>query len=862
MEANCLTTQKALAAGTDPQQFRIEVDPRSRMFDGANPDRPPMPPDDPTSHRYMQCVDGKKGAKYYRNAPRTNIVENPAWKSYLPRDEQGRVVLNTSDAVRMALVNDPGYQSNLEELYLSALDVSFERFRFDAQFFGGSSIFYTSDGKVRSGTGNSSSELVVAPSRPGNRFRVEKLNAMGGEFVVGMANSLVWQFSGPNDYSGTTVLDFSLVQPLLRGAGRIRVLERLTISERALLANVRTMERYRGGYYLNIVTGRDPGQGPSRRGGFFGGAGLEGFSGVGGGGFGRVGGFGFFGFGGGQNFVSGAGAAGAGGYLGLLQQYQQLENQRATVAALRDSVLQLEASYDAGRIDRFQVDLARQALYNTQSQLLSNEALYQATLDNFKITMGLPPDIEVVIRDDTLDRFKLLDRDLTKLQLSASETAEKLREQPSPSGGGQGEGEANLALLPHPGPLPEGEGVAQPAEIVPTPQPTPDDLRLLAQAKQAQREGADWLVTLTRDREGLTQVLPSRRKHLQQIGARPEVAEAQINPLLFSPEQLDKRVAGLDKDIAEFTRRFEKLSTELAELTKIVHSLSKSERDQLGRLTKEYSSQLLELSILLARVRLDAIDIEPTELSSEDALAIASNFRLDWMNARASLVDSWRLIHFNANDLRSNLDVVFTGDIANTGQNPFNLNHENGRLRVGLQFDAPLTRLAERNVYRQSLIEYQQARRSYYRFIDRTYQVLRQTLRQIRLNEINFEIRREAVLVAIAQVDITQLRLSEPPKPEVEPEFGATTARDLVQALGDLLVAQNDFLSVWVNNEVQRFNLEFDLGLMQLDSQGLYQPLGIPLAEIVAEVHRAGPVCEPEPVLVETVGPELQMPPQ
>ena len=242
-EANCLTTQKALAAGSDPQQFRIEVDPRSRMFDGANPDSPPMPPDDPTSHRYMQCVDGKKGAKYYRKAPRTNIVENPAWKSHLPRDEQGRVVLNTSDAVRMALVNDPGYQSNLEELYLSALDVSFERFRFDAQFFGGSSIFYTADGKVRSGTGNSSSELVVAPSRPGNRFRVEKLNAMGGELVVGMANSLVWQFSGPNDYSGTTVLDFSLVQPLLRGAGRIRVLERLTISERALLANVRTMER-------------------------------------------------------------------------------------------------------------------------------------------------------------------------------------------------------------------------------------------------------------------------------------------------------------------------------------------------------------------------------------------------------------------------------------------------------------------------------------------------------------------------------------------------------------------------------------------------------------------------------------------
>ena len=82
-----------------------------------------------------------------------------------------------------------------------------------------------------------------------------------------------------------------------------------------------------------------------------------------------------------------------------------------------------------------------------------------------------------------------------------------------------------------------------------------------------------------------------------------------------------------------------------------------------------------------------------------------------------------------------------------------------------MQFDAPLTRLAERNIYRQSLIEYQQARRNYYQFRDRVSQGLRSTLRQVRLNEINFELRRAAVLVAISQVDLTQLRLSEPPQP-------------------------------------------------------------------------------------------------
>ena len=208
---------------------------------------------------------------------------------------------------------------------------------------------------------------------------------------------------------------------------------------------------------------------------------------------------------------------------------------------------------------------------------------------------------------------------------------------------------------------------------------------------------------------------------------------------------------------------------------------------------------------------------------------IARANRRDWANSRAALVDQWRLIHFNANDLRSAVDIVLEGDIGNVGQNPFDLNGSNGRLRAGLQFDSPTSRVAERNVYRQSLIEYQQARRDYYQFVDRVHQGLRSTLRQVRLNEVNFELRREAVLVAIAQVDLTQLRLSEPPKPGEEEVFGNTTARDLVQALGDLLSAQNDLLSVWVNNRVQRYNLELDLGVMLVDAEGLRVEIDGPL---------------------------------
>jgi hypothetical protein len=166
------------------------------------------------------------------------------------------------------------------------------------------------------------------------------------------------------------------------------------------------------------------------------------------------------------------------------------------------------------------------------------------------------------------------------------------------------------------------------------------------------------------------------------------------------------------------------------------------------------------------------------------------------------------------------------------GDNPLAFRGTNGRLRVGLEFDAPVTRLAERNVYRQSLIEYQQARRDYYRFRDGVHSGIRDTLRQMRVDQLNFELRRAAVHVAITQVDLARLRLSEPARPVAattpgtpttpggQSQFGDTVARDLVQALIDLLNVQNDFLSVWVDHEVQRLQLDFDLGIMELDASG------------------------------------------
>ena len=139
---------------------------------------------------------------------------------------------------------------------------------------------------------------------------------------------------------------------------------------------------------------------------------------------------------------------------------------------------------------------------------------------------------------------------------------------------------------------------------------------------------------------------------------------------------------------------------------------------------------------------------------------------------------------------------------------------------MGVRFDAPFTRLLERNNYRQVLIDYQQARRGYYQFVDRVSQQLRDNIRSADLNELNFETRRVAVLSAITQVvlnDEIQTLNEERGQPQ-----GITAARDTVQALSDLQDAQDAFMGVWITYEVNRRFVDYNLGTMQLDEFGVW----------------------------------------
>ena len=372
-------------------ELGIEMDSRSRYFDPYNPDCSPMPPDDPTAHRYMHCVDGMKGWKHWDDLGVRSDIENPQWRvrlaEYTELAEDGEIKLDVDSAVRLAYMHAPLHQRSLETLYLSSLDVTGERFRLDTQFFGGTAVDYQHQGNVSPSTiafDPTAGRYVIAG--PFSRLESNRLNvvsdlqasrrlATAGEVLIGFANTFAFEFTGGNVSLASSLANFSFIQPLLRGGGRHIALEQLTLSERRLLANLRAYSQFRQGFFTQVVIGELGVSGPER--------GnpdtvMQSFSGVG----------------------------GTGGYLGLLQQAQQIRNTEDNLRLQLRTRDRLEALYDNELIDIVQVDQFRQNIEVTRSTLLDQTNGLELAIDNYKTQiLGLPSDLQSMLTSNLSKAF-------------------------------------------------------------------------------------------------------------------------------------------------------------------------------------------------------------------------------------------------------------------------------------------------------------------------------------------------------------------------------------------------------------------------------------------------------------------------
>lgn len=775
--------------------YGIEVDPRSRYYDTYDPDHSPMPRDDPSSHRYMRCVDGKKGWKHWhRNGDRI-AMENPTWREsldeYIEIGEDGAVKLDVDSAIRLAYIHSPFHQRQLETLYLSALDVAAERFRLDCQFFGGYDTRYAHNGSLIP-AGLSYSPLlkrfVITPAIDGegienNRLTVgrpfgadpallaKKRFATAGELLVGFANSFVFEFTGGDANLASSLANFSFIQPLLRGAGRDVALEQLTLEERNLLANLRAYGQFRQGFYTQVAIGELGVSGPQRSGA---GTNLQSFSGLG----------------------------GVGGYLGLLQQVQQIRNAEDNLSLQLRTLARLEALLENDLTDLVQVDQFRQDVETARAGLLVDHNLLELGLDRFKTnTLGLPPDLPIELDDSLIRQFQLVPNEANVIQDSIVALQRNL---------------GSLPDLPEVTAIERALGAA--AALV-------EPVRRLFEGTRA-------------DIARMDVAMPTREQAMD---------EEKKEKLQLEREKLGKRFADLEQEYNAMTVALKSLQDELSEPTR------GETVEELIEWVAVYLQLVDRLALIPARARLEAITVEPIELECDNALQIALANRLDFMNGRAALVDRWRLIQVNADTLQSVVNITAGGDIRTARNNPVSFRAPTGSLRLGLEFDAPFTRLLERNAYRESLIEYQRSRRSLIQSRDALHLGLRALLRQIEQLRQNLEIQRGAVTIAIRRVDQTQRLLNPPrhaPQPGARPPINPTMAINLLSAQSSLRVTQNSFLSVWLNYYAARMRLYRELGVLKLDPEGLWIE------------HPIGRIEPPAPAGIDDQSPEeLPLPP-
>jgi hypothetical protein len=794
-EADFLVKQKSTDRRWELCDLDVYQDPRGRHFDPNNPDRPPKPTDDPTSLQIMQSLYGKHAMRKWLRDGVSGDVVNPMWLSLVPTYSRvlpdGTIVFDIPTANLMGRIHSRDYQRSLEEVYLSALDVAFERFRFAVQYFGGTdNRFFNSGNEATAVLGR----FRQAPRRDGvsalgttSNFGFSRRFAAGGQFVASIANSMVWQFSGENTSFTTSVINWSLVQPLLRGGGRIVVLETLTRSERNLLANLRAMAQFRQDFHRTILLGGDTTVDPARIGGFSGGAGLTGFTGTGAGGFGGVGagqGFGGTGNGGAGVGNSGAGGqagfAGGGegildGYYGLVQRMQTIRNTQASLSSQELTLGLLEANFAAGLIDIVQVDEFRQNIQTERANLLRANTSFQDNLESYLVSIvNLPPTLKIELDDSLIRQFQLIDPTITTIQNQATQ------------------------LIADIGNLPDVPSI------------------------ETERQIAARLVDLSNScRDALQEV----REDITQLEAE--------KPSRLAAMEADDRRADFTNALATATTNISVLEERLREASKRValtnEKLQKAEpisvAADLVELATDLSSTIQEVGLVQATVRVQRVTIEPIDLPYASAIEIARANRLDWMNQRSALVDQWRLVAFNANRLLANLDIQINGDMGTLGNSATRFRGPTDNITANISFDAPLNRKAERNLYRESLIEYQRAKRRYVAYVDRVALSLRVRLRQIERLSENLEIQRQALAIAIRRVDKTLNDLNQPFPPakpgEAPAQLGPTLAQNLLRALSDLRNTQDNFMSVWLNYEAARINLAFQLGTLEVGPDGM-----------------------------------------
>jgi hypothetical protein len=870
-EVSMVLDEKDNFAEWELRDYNVYPDPRARYFDPANPDRPPMPPDDPAAwllaphpqkpHEivrfegtgYLGIIErwdaqnrarmnekkqqrlatavstiglgqpasgqsrgglnlvklsdpetgaGVRTAEFIKDGDELPVLSSPRKEMASlvvptpkqvnskqpeellqpPRELPNGIdaspahrtepfIIDLEQALELAVLNSREFQNSRENLYLAALPVTLERFAFAPQYF---ATFDAVRTKAGSEVGGNSDWTLNSD------VQLRKLFSTGALLVGQLANTTVVNLTGTGRHTvSQSNLIVDLSQPFLRGGGRAVTLEDLTQAERDLVYELRTFARFHREFFVSVA------------------AGGGGLTGGGGGDFGGV-------------ELTVRGQASSVGYYATLQAQSALRNEEKNLQKLRTLLVQYRnLATDplpvGGRaISPLDVDQVEQSQRQSESRLLQRNTAYADSLDQFKIQLGLPTDFNLELDDSLLQPIYE--------QLQAYENAIATARSVS----------KELAKLN--------------AQSIAGPEVRASVRRIIGSEASFRPLLEEW--DKARPQADQAKLLELREQQLrlqkevdqleQQDQPVPAALEASLNAAKRAVDlvALDLAVRAYEQepwkreanpDVARKVRD-EAFDRVVVAGINVISQLKKERLDRIARVESwpQLPPMMLEGMDLMALMRNGKMKgvLEAQNLVGQVALAN----RLDLMNQRARVVDSWRNLAVFANSLLGVFDVRYHMDVSTPAglAQPLDFEGKRGRHQLFVNTELPLTRKLERNNYRSSLIAYQRQRRNLMATEDQTLFQVRQNLRELHRQSADYLIQQRAVDLAHRNFD-SSLEVVE----QGTGDPAAQTQR-LLGNVNAIVQAENGIIQAWITYIRTRMRLYRDLELLRVDSRGVW----------------------------------------
>ena len=245
-------------------------------------------------------------------------------------------IVTLAHAVALATSHNRQYQTEKEAVYLEALDLRLIRHEFELQYFGAGFGLYNRSGFVDGISG----ETLEASGDLGLNLLLATGARIGARITANWGRILT-------DGIGTSlisILSAEIVQPLLRGSDRQVVMEGLTQAERDTVYQIRSFNRFRKNFIVDIITQ----------------------------------------------------------YYLVLQLKDDLDNAEKNYQALDNLYPRMETLTGAGQLPRHELEQAQQDRLQALDTYVNAKKSYEQILDEFKITLSLPTATEIELDSNEL----------------------------------------------------------------------------------------------------------------------------------------------------------------------------------------------------------------------------------------------------------------------------------------------------------------------------------------------------------------------------------------------------------------------------------------------------------------------------